>query len=367
MMDREKKNGGGKRVLVLTPRCRDRTGGVQTYSRTLLEALENHPAVDRVCCLEWEGRPPGRGLKYLWFIGTHLFRAWLYRPHVVIATHLHMAKLFVLFCPGVRERWTVLHGVECWKPGGCFNRFGLFLSTRLLPVSRYTLDQVACWYPRARGKATVFPNHLQEIPDFVIHPSSARAQLRWPEDKLIFITVARLEPSERPKGIPDLLRALSVLPDPADRIRYYVIGEGTDRGTLEGMAREQGVGDKVEFLGRLSDADLNRAYQACDGLLMPSSKEGFGLVFVEALARGRPVLAGQADGSVDATLGGELGILVEPGDVESIRDGWAELIEGIDGNDSRIAPERLRDKTLEAFGPERMQERLQALFGGDFS
>lgn len=364
-MDGKKKNGGGKRVLVLTPRCRDRTGGVQTYSRTLLEALENHPAVDRVCCLEWEGRPPGRGLKYLWFIVAHLPMAWLFCPNVAIATHLHMAKLFFLLCPVVRERWTALHGVECWEPGGSLDRLGLFLSTRLLPVSRYTLDQVASWYPQARGKATVFPNHLQESPALVIQPSSARAQLRWPEDKLIFITVARLEPSERPKGISDLLSALSVLPDPADRVRYYVIGEGTDREPLEAMARERGVGDKVEFLGRLSDADLDRAYQACDGLLMPSSKEGFGLVFVEALARGRPVLAGKTDGSLDATLGGELGILVEPGDVESIRDGWAELIERIDGNDQRIAPERLRDKTLEAFGPERMQERLLALFRGE--
>ncbi|WGR90781.1 glycosyltransferase (plasmid) [Bradyrhizobium sp. ISRA435] len=92
-----------------------------------------------------------------------------------------------------------------------------------------------------------------------------------------------------------------------------MIGDGDDRNWLENRAIELGVADRTRFLGAVEVQTLAEAYQAADVLVMPSTGEGFGIVFIEATASGTPALGFGIGGAVDALAEGELGVVAEQG------------------------------------------------------
>ena len=107
---------------------------------------------------------------------------------------------------------------------------------------------------------------------------------------------------------------LCVAPD----TRYLLVGTGPDLLRIEKLAAEQGVQDAVVLAGFVPDEELCEHYNLCDLFAMPSKAEGFGIVYLEALACGKLVLAGNKDGSRDALNDGELGLLVDPDDTDEI-------------------------------------------------
>ena len=102
--------------------------------------------------------------------------------------------------------------------------------------------------------------------------------------------------------------SLARVPDAA----YLIVGSGDDQPRLERLAREAGVGDRVVFAGQVADAELADYFALADVFAMPSTGEGFGIVFLEAAASGLPVIGGNRDGSVDALADGRIGRLVDP-------------------------------------------------------
>ena len=93
-------------------------------------------------------------------------------------------------------------------------------------------------------------------------------------------------------------------------IVYMVAGDGDDRPRLEQMARDLGVYEATRFVGAVPDNELSDLYRLADIFVMPSSGEGFGIVFLQALASGIPVIAGDGDGSRDPLRDGTAGTLV---------------------------------------------------------
>src|SRR5205823_1412755 len=100
---------------------------------------------------------------------------------------------------------------------------------------------------------------------------------------------------------------------------YLVVGDGSDRVRLEQKARQLGLGGRVVFAGRISEEEKPEHYRLADAHVMPSAGGGFGIVFLEALACGIPVVGSKIDGSRDALLDGRLGILVNPADPAELR------------------------------------------------
>ncbi len=119
------------------------------------------------------------------------------------------------------------------------------------------------------------------------------------------------------------------------------------------MAREQGVGDLVRFLGHVADAELVDHYRMADLFVMPSTGEGFGIVFLEAMACGIPAIGGDRDGSVDPLSGSPLGLAVPP---EQVGQALARCLE----TPARDIPSH---RLAEGFGLERFTAQLPALAG----
>jgi glycosyltransferase involved in cell wall biosynthesis len=180
-----------------------------------------------------------------------------------------------------------------------------------------------------------------------------------------------MEATEQYKGYENVLLALpEVLVRFADA-RYLIVGDGPDRPRIEALARRIGVAENVIFAGYVPNEELPEHYNLCDLFAMPSKGEGFGIVFLEALACGKPVVAGNKDASVEPLLNGKLGRLVDPDSVEQIADAICLTLSGIGSQRSDVggrqsdkdkepqqAPELLRREVIAAFGFERFKERL---------
>jgi phosphatidyl-myo-inositol dimannoside synthase len=102
-------------------------------------------------------------------------------------------------------------------------------------------------------------------------------------------------------------------------VQYVVAGSGDDRAFLERVAARFGVSDRVHFTGAVSDSELVMLYRECSAFVLPSSKEGFGIVFLEAMFFGAPVIAAAEKGALDVVHHDETGLLVPYGDTVSLR------------------------------------------------
>lgn len=147
--------------------------------------------------------------------------------------------------------------------------------------------------------------------------------------KRVLLTVGRLV--ER-KGIDTTIRALPEILARCPQTRYLIVGTGDYRAELEALAVAQGVADQVIFAGRVPHDELVAHYQLCDLFVMPNRElanhdtEGFGLVFLEANACGKAVVAGRAGGVVEAVRHGETGLNIDGEDVAAVATAISELL-----------------------------------------
>lgn len=146
--------------------------------------------------------------------------------------------------------------------------------------------------------------------------------------KKVILTVSRLD---KRKAHADILRALPCVIKKIPNAKYLIAGAGPEKRGLKAMVDELGLHSHVAFTGHVPDLDLPALYCACDLFVMPSlmvgnSFEGFGIVFIEASACGKPVVGSRSGGIPDAVIDGVTGQLVEPGDVEGIAQTLIKLL-----------------------------------------
>jgi glycosyltransferase involved in cell wall biosynthesis len=139
-----------------------------------------------------------------------------------------------------------------------------------------------------------------------------------PSSKMVLLTVARLAASERYKGIEQVISAVAALRDRFPELEYRIVGDGDYRPHLEDCARQQGVADLVRFLGRVPPDALAQAYRDAALFVMPSQKEGFGIVFLEAALFGVPSVGGNHGGTPEVIASGETGFVVKYGDIAEL-------------------------------------------------
>src|SRR5205814_2260990 len=109
-----------------------------------------------------------------------------------------------------------------------------------------------------------------------------------------------------------VLQALPGLLNSHPDLVYIIIGEGDDRKRLESLASQSGLAYAVQFTGQVRPSEVADYYRLADVFVMPSTQEGFGIVFLEAIASGLAAIGGNRDGSVDALGDGAIGQLIDP-------------------------------------------------------
>src|SRR5437867_1058611 len=140
------------------------------------------------------------------------------------------------------------------------------------------------------------------------------------------MTRARLSADERYKGIDEVLEVLPELARQVPNISYLIAGDGTDRSRLEEKAVRLGIKERVVFAGRITEEAKQDHYRLADAFVMPGWGEGFGIVYLEAMACGIPVVGSKLDGSREALRNGQLGVLVDPKNPAELRAGILEVL-----------------------------------------
>jgi asparagine synthase (glutamine-hydrolysing) len=214
--------------------------------------------------------------------------------------------------------YLVAHGIEVWRPFSTAERLALRGAERIFCVSDFTRRELLRHCPLPPGRAVVLPNALD--PSFAIAPGAPLASC-----PPVILCVTRLTQADRYKGVEHLIAALPAVRAAVPGATLRIVGRGDDVDFLRGLAHRLDLKSAVEFLGFVDDARLAAELAACRLFALPSKKEGFGLVFLEAMARGRPCLGARA-GGVPEVITPETGTLVEYGDVPALAAACADAL-----------------------------------------
>lgn len=294
-------------------------GGIAQYNRDFLGALADARAVSSITILprhapdhpstpktiEQKMARPGR-IAY----SVAALRTALFRPiDLVFCGHLFMAPLAAQITRLKGAKLIVqTYGVEAWPRPSLPQRAALEGADLVLCISRHTRAAVLSWAAIEPERVLVVPCTVGEA--FRPGDGSTRRAALALEDKRVLLTVGRMDSRERYKGHELVIAAITGLVAKGHDICYLVVGEGDDRSRLEALARDAGVRERVRFLGLLGLQSLVETYRMADLFVMPSTGEGFGVAFLEAMATGTPALGLEVAGAKDALADGHLGTTV---------------------------------------------------------
>ena len=206
------------------------------------------------------------------------------------------------------------HGVDVWEPLSGLRRRALRHSNLVLAPSRDTADHVAAAQGVARDRIRILPWALDPQFEALLMPGTLKGPPReFPAGRVI-LTVGRWLATERYKGMDTLITALPRLLTRWPEVQLVLVGTGDDRAWLEDLTEKNGVHRHVHFLTGLSYSELAACYSACEIFALPSKGEGFGLVYLEAMACGKPVIGGAHGGAPEIIEDGVTGYLVPHGD-----------------------------------------------------
>lgn len=280
-------------------------------------------------------------------------------PQLVFFGHIKLAPLIQILCQPLGIPYTILtYGKEVWEPLGSKYQTAMTKADSIWTISRYTRDRTCEINQLNPEKFQIVPCTVDEN-IFTTGPG--------PQDLLeqynvvgakILMTVARLRSSDIYKGVDVTIQALAQIAKTFPNVKYLVIGRGDDRSRLAKLADDLGVTERVIFAGFVPTENLAAHYQLADAYVMPS-QEGFGIVYLEALACGVPVLAGDADGSADPLQDGKLGWRVPHRDSAAVAVACVEMLRG---EDKRCDRHWLREQTLARFSFESLCQSLQGSF-----
>jgi len=200
----------------------------------------------------------------------------------------------------------VAHGIEVWRPFTFLERLALKRAHRILCVSEFTRRELLKNIPGLPPERTiVLPNALD--PDLALRAPDPETPIATNPD---ILTVSRLSKEDNYKGIDHLIEALPQIRQEIPAARLRIVGRGDDLPRLQSLASKLHLGDAVRFLGYVGDEDLRREIRDCRIFALPSHREGFGLVYLEAMAQGKPCVAARSGGAPEV-LSPETGVLAE--------------------------------------------------------
>jgi len=291
--------------------------------------------------------------------------AWRERPGLIVSTHLNFGPLAMVARQSIGAPYIlVAHGIDAWGITNASRKKALRKADLTLAVSNYTRDRLIQEVGLDAARVKILPNTFA-AERFAIAPKPPQLLQRYGlrPDTPVILTVCRLADTECYKGYDQIIKAMPEIVRAVPEARYLLVGKGPDRPRIERLIAEAGVQDAVILAGFVPDEELAEHYNLCDIFAMPSRAEGFGIVYLEALACGKPVLAGNKDGSRDALGGGELGLLVDPDDTAEIAAEIIRVLRREHWRQEIFNPELLRRRVIELFGFEAFKHAVADLLG----
>lgn len=333
------------------------TGGIQEYNRNFLRAVREIKK-DDIFTIELKSGVLGGKFRFVFSFFKFLF---LFKPDLVICGHINFSPLGYFANKIFGVKYAIFtHGIEVWNIKKNFYAKTLKTAAMITAVSSYTKKRIIEQIPEVEKKIFILFNSI-DGERFKIKEKSLDLSRKYGlENKKVILTVARLSAGEKYKGYDKVILSLPEIILKIPNVAYLLVGSGDDELRIKKMVGDLKLENYVIFTGVVEAKELIDYYNIADVFVMPSKGEGFGIVFLEALACGKPVIAGNSDGSRDAVLDGELGLLVNPDNVDEIAKTIIDILD-------RNAPSRLLDgdylrkKVLEVYRFDKFKEKVKNL------
>jgi asparagine synthase (glutamine-hydrolysing) len=341
-----KKKKDVEKVLFLTLRTFSVTGGIEKVSKVAGKALYDlctESGNELNVCSMYDDQVAadekyfpekiftGFGIRRILFTYKCVLKG--IKNDTIILSHVNLLPVgyaIKLFAPKTRLV-LIAHGIEAWERFSGFKKRMLFKCDQILSVSKYTKEVMVALNGFPGENIQVLNNCLDpflEEPVVTEKNPDLLKRYKLQKEDVVLMTLTRLAARERYKGYDVVIESLRTLSKTNPHLKYLIVGkyDNKEKTRLDKMIAKAGLEDHVIFAGFVPDRELADHFNLADIYIMPSEKEGFGIVFIEAMYYNKPVIAGNKDGSVDALLNGKLGLLVNPESLEEVSSAIMRMI-----------------------------------------
>ncbi len=350
-----------QKVLFIYQNAYSQTGGIQTFNKYFISAIEDIKKEEtdfdaELLSIYDNDKDIKSSLKHTSLnkskIASFNFILKNYKKFdTFIFAHVNLAPL-AIFLKILNPKAKICfctHGIEIWKKLPKTTEWIMNKST-ILTVSNFSKDQLLK-YNQNLNDIRLFPNciKVKEKIELLDNPYNT--------ENFNVLSVTRLSEGEKLKGIDSMIRTLPLLKEKIQNIKYSVIGKGEDTIRLKQLAKDLNVLEYVDFLGFVDD--VNAYYQHCDIFSLPSKKEGFGIVYLEAMQYKKPVLAVNYGGATDVVINNETGFLCEYDNNECLSEKTTVLHR--DKNLRKKFGDNGYEKLMDTFTFDKFQKRLKSI------
>ena len=302
-----------KKTLFIYQNAFSQTGGIQAFNKYFISALEDikneNENFDAELLSIYDNKKDIKSiLKFTTLNNSklsafkHIFN---YRKNydTFVFAHVNLAPL-AIFLKILKPNANILfctHGIEIWKKLSKSTEWIMNKST-VLTVSNFSKNELLKYNPNLKD-IRLFPNCIK------MQDTSKILENPYNKNEFNILSVTRLSKGEESKGIDTMIKTIPLLIVQIPNMKYSVIGKGEDTIRLKQIAKELDVEKYIDFLGFVDD--INAYYQHCDIFSLPSKKEGFGIVYLEAMQYKKPVIGVNFGGPTDVIKHNETGYLCE--------------------------------------------------------
>ncbi len=319
------------KILLLLTEVFGKDGGIQTYNRCLLKALDElsneHNLKITAFILNDSDSPKTtfsdnislhcfKRNKIL-FSFNSIFKSENY--DLIVLGHINFLPMVNLFY-GKSKKCLIVYGVEVWRKLTFFERIELNKIHKILSISDFTKRELQKFNKIEDSRFSI-------LPCTIVKPEENRITIdKKPMAGKMILSVSRLIKTDKAKNIDLVIKALPAILKEVPNAFYVVVGDGDDLTRLKNLAKSLNVYEKVVFVGRASPDLLYYYYNSSDVFVLLSELEGFGIVFLEAMYFAKPCIGANIGGVLEVIEHGKTGLFVEPSNINSLVDNIVKLL-----------------------------------------
>ncbi|MCL6495356.1 MAG: glycosyltransferase family 4 protein [Ignavibacterium sp.] len=351
------------------------TGGLEKFNRAFMKALYDVSLEEKFELFvksSHDELPDERYIsnnKFVGFAGSKIKFAIsclseARKMELVFIGHINLASVAVLLKLLNPKIKIILigHGIEIWDKQKFFKKLLLKWAEKILSVSNFTKNKIVTNNCINANKIIVSHNTIDpyfRIPEKFEKPDYLLKRYEIDKKTKIILTITRINKYEGYKGYDQVLNALPFVIKEVPNVKYILGGKYhvIEEKRIKEKVKSLGLEKYFILTGFIKEEELTDHYLLADVFVLPSKKEGFGIVFIEAAACGVPVIAGNQDGSVDALMNGKLGKLIDPDNKNEIGQAIIEQFNKPNSNISNIV--------YENFGFDKFKEKLRLVVIGN--
>lgn len=333
----------------------NRIGGIEKYNRDFYSALkamgENTILVER---------REGGILAKLSFVARVVWQCLKNRPDIIFCGHLNFSPICLFLKKVFGMPYTLaLYGIEIIETHNWLLRRAVIGAARVITISGYARGLILRQYPELNENIFMLPSAVDGSIFQIKNKNQTLLDRFEINSRPIILSLARLSTPEH-KGQDRVLASLPYVLEKIPNAVYLIVGGGRDERVEAFLKMHPELKSSVIFVGPASNGERVDYYNLGDVYVLPTKFEGFGIVFIESLACGVPVVASDGYGCREGLLNGELGLVVPPDDLKAIADAIVKILD-------RKAPsplfdrEFLRRRTLETYGIDTWNKRVKTL------